>query len=320
MKVVFLGTPEFACPTLEYLLNEPEVEVLAIITQPDRPAGRNLKSTKSRVKVVAEEYILGLGRLSRKPAILTPANVHEEDIRDRLRDLEPDIAVVVAYGQILKEPFLKYFPKGAVNIHASLLPKYRGAAPIAWSILNGDGESGVTLQKIASKLDAGDIIAQQGVKIGKDWDAPRLYKELSIKGAELMKRSFKDYFDGVIKPVPQNPKMVSYARKITKEDGRIQWDKPARYIAGQIRALTPWPGTFTTRNGKLLKILRATALENIGTQPGLLVGQDKFSFYVQCGDNSALKVLIVQPESRARMPASEYMKGHPFVKGDVLGT
>lgn len=320
-KVVFLGTPDFACPTLEYLLSDTSgFEVVGVVTQPDRPAGRKLEVQPSRIKLVMKNYFNERGKRARKILVISPENVNAPEVLTQLEALKADVAVVVAFGQILGDDFLKLFKFGAVNVHASILPRWRGAAPIAWAILSEDPVTGVTLQKVAKALDSGDIIAVTQVDLDESWDAPKLYSELSRRGADIVKRHLEEYMTGALKPTPQDPSQVTLAPKIKKEQGLIDWSLRAGQICSRIRAFNPWPGVWTTRAGKKLKILRAKALEFRGSSPpGFLVSQDKYGFAVQCGGSTALLITVIQPESRARLPASEYLKGYPFVKGERLG-
>jgi len=320
-KVVFLGTPEFACPSLSILLGDQEsYEVVGVITQPDRRAGRNLETQASHVKQLAEAHLVRLGKLQKKFPILPLESVNTPEALKQVAALGAEVAVVVAFGQILSTAFLKLFKFGAVNVHASLLPRWRGAAPIPWALLNEDPVTGVTLQKIAPKLDSGDIIGSYQVVLDETYDATKLYAELSRRGADLVQKHLNDFVVGKIKATPQDESQVTLAPKITKEHGKVDWKAPASKMLTNIRALTPWPGVWTTREGKNLKILRAKAINhNDVSEPGYVVAMDKTNFAVQCGNNTALLVMVVQPESRARMPASEYLKGYPFKKGDRLG-
>ncbi|MCC6277044.1 MAG: methionyl-tRNA formyltransferase [Oligoflexia bacterium] len=321
IRTVFLGTPEFACPTLDMLLMESETfEVVAVVTQPDRPAGRNLEVKPSRVRELTETYLSKLGKMGKKIPIISPEKASDPEFLKRIGNFEADVAVVVAYGQILPPAFMKLFKHGALNVHASLLPRWRGAAPIQWAILKEDPVTGVTLQKIAAKLDSGDVLAQSEVVLDEKWDAPFLYTELSKKGADLVRRYVPDYVAGKLKPTPQDESRVTIAPKITKEQGKIDWEKTAKEICAQIRALTPWPGTWTTREGKILKILRARPIDHqSGQKPGTVISVDKLNFVAQCGLGTALMIEVVQPESRSRMPVASYLKGYPFVRGDFLG-
>ncbi len=320
-KVVFFGTPEFACPTLNMLIDNQDVfEIVGVVTQPDRPAGRDLEVQRSSVKELAENYLLTLGKIAKKFIVASPENVNSPENVHWLESLGADVAVVVAYGQILNAQVLKSFRTGAVNVHASLLPRWRGAAPIPWALLSQDSVTGVTLQKIAQKLDSGDIIGNTQLVIDDTWDAPKLYSELSRRGGELVRRHLQDYVAGKLKLTPQDETLVTVAPKIKKEQGKIDWNQHGNLICAKIRALTPWPGTWTTREGKVLKILRANYIEYNGGAPGDLVGLDKINFWVQCGENTALQISVVQAESRSRMPVAEYIKGQPFKKGDKLGT
>jgi len=320
-RIVFLGTPEFACPTLDYLLGDNSgVDVVAVLTQPDRPAGRNLETQSSKVKLLMKSYFNEKGKRAKKILVLSPESVGQPEIIKQIDDLKPDLAIVVAFGQILKPDFLKLFKYGGVNLHASILPRWRGAAPIAWAILSEDPVTGVTLQKVAPVLDSGDIIATSQVDLDETWDAPKLYAELAHRGADIIKRHLQEYLEGTLKGVPQDDSQVTLAPKIKKEQGLVDWNLRAGQICARIRAFNPWPGVWTTRQGKKLKILRAQPLEYKGSfAPGFLVSQDKYGFAVQCGGSTALLITVIQPESRARQPASEYLKGYPFSKGEKLG-
>ncbi|MBK9294978.1 MAG: methionyl-tRNA formyltransferase [Oligoflexia bacterium] len=320
-KVVFMGTPEFACSTFNMLLSNQDIfEICAVITQPDKPAGRDMEVQRSAVKEMAEKHLMTLSKVAKKFPILTPENINSTEALRSVKEIMAHVAIVVAYGQLLSAEFLKLFDHGAVNVHASLLPRWRGAAPIQWCILSQDSVTGVTLQKVAPKLDSGDIIAQSQIVIDESWDAPKLYADLARRGADLVKKFVPEYVKGAVKPQPQDESLVTWAPKIKKEQGLIDWQKHAKIICAQIRALTPWPGTWTTREGKVVKILRATWIQYDGGQIGELVGLDKMNFWVQCGEKTALQVSVVQPESRSRMPVAEYVKGYPFKKGDRLGT
>ncbi len=320
-RVVFLGTPEFACPTLDFLLSDNSgYEVVAVITQPDRPAGRNLETQPSKVKLLMKSYFSERGKRAKKILVLSPESVNEPGTIKKIEELKPDLAVVVAFGQILKPDFLKLFPLGAVNVHASILPRWRGAAPIAWAILSEDPVTGVSLQKIAPVLDSGDIIATAQMDLDESWDAPKLYTELAHRGADIVKRHLQEFLDGKLKAVPQDESQVTLAPKIKKDQGLVDWNLRAGQICARIRAFNPWPGVWTTRTGKKIKILRAKALEFKGNSPpGYLVSQDKYGFAVQCAGSTALLITVIQPESRARQPASEYLRGYPFSKGEYLG-
>jgi methionyl-tRNA formyltransferase len=320
-KVLFLGTPEFACPTLEILLADPvRYDIVGVVTQPDKPSGRNLEIQSSRVKILAKNFISPKGPKGKKLNIITPVKINDQSVLNQIAELQPEVAVVVAFGQILSPQFLKMFKFGALNVHASILPRWRGAAPIQWAILSEDPVTGVTLQKIVPALDAGDILAISQTDLDDTWDAPKLYADLSKKGADLVRRTLPDYLAGKIKATAQDSSQVTLAPKIKKEQGLIDWSLRANQICARLRAFSPWPGVWTTRSGKSLKILRAKAIEFRGSSPpGFLVSQDKFGFAVQCGGATALLISVVQPESRSRQPASEYLRGYPFVKGEYLG-
>lgn len=322
IRTLFLGTPHFACSTLDVLLKNPSLfEVVGVVTQPDRPVGRSSEPQPSKVREMAQKHLDGV-KGARLFPIFTPEKVTDPDFLKVFKQIRYDVAVVVAFGQILPQVFLDSFNFGAVNVHGSLLPRWRGAAPIQHAILNGDKVTGVTLQKVVARLDAGPIIATKSLELDDSWDAPRVYSELESRGAELVLRHLPDYVAGKIVPVEQDETKVTMAPKITKEMGLIDWTKTAVEIERKIRAFAPWPGTWTTRNGKILKILRGEVLSHNGSDCGLLVGQNKMGFIVQCGGRSALQVSVVQPEGRSRMPSGDYMNatGNKFVKGDRLGT
>ncbi len=314
-KVLFLGTPEFACPSLNvFLENSSAFDLVGVVSQPDRPAGRNLNVQPTPVKKLAQSAL----DAGQKFKIFSVESVNEASVISALKSLEADVAVVVAFGQILRKSFLEIFKFGAVNIHASLLPRWRGAAPIAWSVLEGDKETGVTLQKITSKLDAGDIIASEKVNLDQFWDAAKLYEELSIRGGGLLRHNLATFLRGEIKCIPQDETKVTLAPKIKKEQGIIKWTRTGSQIDSQIRALTPWPGTWTKRAGKTLKILKAKPIKLHGHKPGVVVEVSKTYFTVQCGSDSGLEVSQVQPESRSRLDVSEYLKGNAMKTGEFL--
>jgi len=333
MKVLFLGTPDFALPVLKRLFTPP-FELVGVVSQPDRPAGRDLKLKSSPVKMLAQEKGF---------KVFTPEKISSKDV-EQFRSLGAEVAVVVAFGQILSDEFLRAFPQGAVNVHASLLPRWRGAGPIQWSLLTDDEVTGVSLQRVVKKLDAGDVIGTEEVRLTDDYDAPKLYAELSALGAKLIEDFLPNYVVGKTKPVPQDESKVTIAPKISKQQGLIDWSRSAREIFSQIRALKPWPGTWTFHEGKQLKILSVqpvvrenagaprSKIRNGGTsgaesgpgaQPNTSVGRiirvEKDCIAVSCG-RGELTILEVQPESRATMKIGDYLRGRPMKEGDLLGS
>ena len=245
VRVCFLGTPEFAVTSLKALLEDDHFEVVGVVTQPDRPAGRKLQLTPSPVKVLAQSH--GLKVLSPESLKNDPAAVAE------IKSWAAEVGVVVAFGQILTQEFLDSFPFGCVNVHGSLLPLWRGAAPIQRSIEAGDTETGVALQKVVKKLDAGDIIGIRKVKVPEDMDALQLHDELALLGADLLRVELMDYVRGNLSPVPQDESKVTVAKKIDKAESLLDWTKSAKSLNGKIRGFSYGPGTYTVLGGKKLK-------------------------------------------------------------------
>ena len=309
LSIIFMGTAELSCASLQALAGNPQFQIAAVVTQPDRPKGRDLKPQPSPVKSLALR--LGL-------PVLQPPRARDEQFMAELRALQPDLIVVVAYGQILPPAILDLPRHGCLNIHTSLLPKYRGAAPIQWAIANADTETGVTLMRIDAGLDTGDIVAQRRAPIRPEDDSAILHDRLAQIGAELLEQTIPDYVAGKIQPVPQPAEGVSYAAKIKKEDGRIDWNQPARTIWNRLRAFTPWPGAFTflkaASESQLIKIWKAEIVEKSGVA-GEVLSADKTGIVVGCGQN-ALRILELQREGGRRMNAAEFLAGHPLKAGE----
>lgn len=312
LRIVFMGTPELAGASLNALLKENAFEIVAVVTQPDRPKGRDLKLTPSPVKQIALDAGL---------PVLQPAKARDGNFISELRALKPDLIAVAAFGQILPQAILDLPAYGCLNVHTSLLPKYRGASPIQSAILNGDSETGVTIMKMDAGLDTGDILSQQQTPIRDDDDAATLHDRLAGIGAALLVKTIADWVGGKIKPVPQRHESATHVVKIRKEDGRIDWNKPAREIWNRIRAFTPWPGAFTTcdAGGKtfLLKIWQAIPCAGNG-KPGVISVSDKTGIVVGCSEGS-LRILELQREGGRRMRVEEFLLGHPLAKGISLG-
>lgn len=307
-----MGTAEMACASLAALAGRSDFAVAAVVTQPDRPKGRDLKLAPSPVKALA---------LERGLTVLQPERARNPEFVDSLRQLQPDLIVVAAYGQILPPAILDLPRFGCVNVHTSLLPKYRGAAPIQWAILDDEPETGVTLMKMDAGLDTGDILMQATTPIAPEDNAQTLHDRLAAMGAELLAKTIPDYVAGRIVPHPQPAEGSSYARKITKEDGRLDWTQPARTLWNRIRAFTPWPGAFThhTSGGRelLLKVWGAEVLTTERGEPGEILRADKGGITVACG-TGALRVLTLQREGGRRLPAREFLAGHPLQAGERL--
>jgi methionyl-tRNA formyltransferase len=312
LRIIFMGTAELACASLETLAAQPDFKIIAVVTQPDRPKGRDLKLAPSAVK----ETALRLGL-----PVLQPERARHEGFIAELRQLQPDLIVVAAYGQILPQSILDLPRFGCLNVHTSLLPKYRGAAPIQWAILNGDLETGVTIMKMDAGMDTGPILTQHATPIRTDDNSQTLHDRLATMGAELLLTTLRDLIAGKIDPQPQPAEGASHARKITREDGRIDWTKPAGELLNRIRAFTPWPGAFTFMPGTpqphLLKIREVDAAEGAG-QPGEILKADKTGIVVACGDG-ALRISSLQREGGRRMSAGEFLTGHRLTPGEKLG-
>jgi methionyl-tRNA formyltransferase len=285
--------------------------VVAVVTQPDKPKGRDLKLQPSPVKSLARQLNL---------PVLQPARARDEAFIAELRALTPEIIVVVAYGQILPQSILDLPRYGCLNVHTSLLPKYRGAAPIQRAIAGGETETGVTLMRMDAGLDTGAIVAVSPTPVLQADDSATLHDRLAGLGAELLVETIPNYVAGKIQPRPQPVEGASYAAKIKKEDGRIDWDRPAPTIWNRIRAFTPWPGAFTflpaQPASQLLKIWKAEVVEHSGGA-GEILSADKNGIAVGCGQG-ALRILELQREGGRRMTAAEFLAGHPLKPGEKL--
>jgi methionyl-tRNA formyltransferase len=307
-----MGTAELACGSLKALREAPGFEVIAAVTQPDRPKGRSLKSQPSPVKEIALRAGLPL---------LQPERARDAAFLEELRKLKPDFIVVAAYGQLLPAAVLTLPPLGCFNVHASLLPKYRGAAPIQWAILNDEAETGVTIMKMAEKLDTGDILSRRITEITPQDTAATLQQRLAEMGAQLLVATLRKCVMGIATAHPQVEAEATYARKITKEDGRLDWSQPARALWNRVRALTPWPGAFTCPAGEAklgtVKILRASLEETQSGQPGCVLAAGKEGVVVACG-KGALRVEELQLEGGKHLTAAQFLAGHPLPPGASL--
>ncbi|MCI0748684.1 MAG: methionyl-tRNA formyltransferase [Verrucomicrobia subdivision 3 bacterium] len=310
MNIVFMGTAELACPSLDALASDNRFRVLAVVTQPDKPKGRQLKLQPSPVKKIA---------LSKNLPVLQPPRARADDFIAQLRALQPELIIVAAYGQILPQPLLDIPPHGCLNVHASILPGYRGAAPIQWAVFNGDPETGVTIMKMDASLDTGDILAERRTPIADTDNAQTLHDRLAKMGAQLLLQTIPGYVSGQIKPRPQPSADASYARKITKEDGAIDWKRPARAIWNQMRAFTPWPGAYTYAaiggSPRLLKIWAASPQEHASKTAGEIIDSGRFGILVACGEH-ALRILELQLEGGRRLAAQQFLAGHSLKPGD----
>lgn len=304
-RVVFFGTPDFAVPSLAALL-EADITVVGVVTQPDRPQGRGLTLQAPPVKELALEYGL---------PVLQPERIREPEAIEAIAALRPDCFVVVAYGQILPRTLLEMPRLGAYNVHASLLPKYRGAAPINWAIINGESETGVTVQHMVRKLDAGDIVAQMATPIGATETADELHDRLADLGAELIVPTLRQVFAGTATRTPQDPAQVSHVGMLSRELARIDWTRPAAELEPFVRGLNSWPVAHTVLDGVRLKVWRAElgTPDTAGSAPGTVAVTDE-SIAVATGAGW-LKLLEVQAEGRARMSVGDYLRGHRVADG-----
>lgn len=309
MRVIFMGSPEFALPTLERLIESP-YEVVAVYTQPDRPAGRGRRVQPPPAKLLAERYGIPVHQPERVSA---PGEV------ERLRRLEPDVVVIAAYGQILKPSVLAVPRRGTVNVHASLLPRWRGASPVTAAILAGDAETGVSIMLVEPELDAGPVLAQAREPIHHDDTAGTLAARLAQRGADLLLDTLPAWLEGRIHPVPQDGRLATYAPAVSKEDARINWTREASFIERQVRAYHPWPTAHTTLRGQPLRIFRARVSSETGPEPPGAVVPAQDGFAVRCGQGT-LVVLEAQLPGRRPLPASELLRGRRDLPGATLGT
>jgi methionyl-tRNA formyltransferase len=307
-RIIFFGTPSFALPTLRTLFEGPD-KVIAVVTQPDREKGRGRKVLFSPVKELALQHGL-------KP--FQPEKAKEEGFQETLKILQPDLIVVIAYGQILPKFILKIPKYGAVNVHASLLPKYRGAAPIAWAILKGEKVTGVTTMVMDEGMDTGDILLQAEIPIGEEETCESLHDRLASLGARLLRETLEKMKSGNIRPLPQDHSKVTYAPPLKKEDGHIVWKKEAKEIDRQVRGFNPWPGAFTQWGDQLLKIYKGEIKERTPTgKTGAVVWVGSDFIEVETGKDS-YRIKEVQLEGRKRMTIRDFLSGHPVSVGTVF--
>ncbi|MCF8128950.1 MAG: methionyl-tRNA formyltransferase [Deltaproteobacteria bacterium] len=309
-EIIFMGTPDFAVPSLEGLVAN-DHHVQAVVTQPDRPKGRSGKPAPSPVKQAAER--LGI-------EVLQPERVSDESFYRIIQTISPDLLVVIAFGQILTEQFLNIPSWGGLNVHASLLPKYRGAAPIARAIMNNENESGLTAMRMTRGLDSGPILAQEKTAIGEAENAGQLHDRLANMAAPFLLKTLQGLSENRIHETPQDNRMASYAAKIDRNTGRISWDRSANQISALIRGLDPWPGAFTTVKGKTLKLFSARVMTvgDAGTVPGRIKGHSKEGLFVETADG-VIGVGALQLAGRKRLGALDFLRGFPLQPGILLG-
>jgi methionyl-tRNA formyltransferase len=309
MKILFMGTPAAAVASLRKIIDDGH-EVVAVWTQPDKPSGRGNKLNVSPVKEFALENNL---------AIFQPTKVKTEETLELFRSSNAEIAVVVAYGRILPEPILNALPKGCLNVHFSLLPKYRGAAPVNWVIVNGDKITGVTTMQMDAGLDTGDILMQRETQISHGENAIELMSKLSVLGADLLSETLMNLES--LKPIPQQHEIATLAPIMKKEDGLIDWNLSANDIFNRVRGFQPFPGSFTFWNGKKLTIWKSSVseLENVETRSGDVIDAKGDSLVISCGNRTVLRIDELQLEGKNRMKTRDFLNGIKILHGERLG-
>ncbi|MDW8058966.1 MAG: methionyl-tRNA formyltransferase [Thermomicrobium sp.] len=299
IRLVFLGTPEFAVPSLERLAREPDFRIVLVVTQPDRPAGRGRELRPPAVKRAA--LALGL-------PVVQPASLRDLAIPERIVAVSPHVGVVVAYGELVPKRLLDLPSHGFLNVHPSLLPKYRGASPIQAAILNGDPITGVTIIRLTPSLDAGPIVRQVSVPIREDDTAGTLSERLALVAAEMLPETIRDWIAGRIVPIPQDERAATYTRPLGKEDGRIDWSNSSEAIARAVRAFQPWPSAWTTLAGKVVKILKVHSIElDVSLPPGCMVPLR--SILAVATGTGGLALDVVQPEGKRPMSGIDWWRG-----------
>ena len=300
MRVVFMGTPDIAATCLKKVLDD-GFDVVGVWTQPDRPKGRGMKLVASPVKELA---------LANNIPVYQPENFRADEDVQALRDLNPDVVAVVAYGRILPQRVLDIPTKGCVNIHASILPEYRGSAPYQWAVLDGKKETGVTAQHMVREMDAGDIIDVAKTPIGENETAGELLDRLAVLGADLLSRTLTAFAEGTVTRTPQDPAGISFAPMLDKSMCPIDWNKTAQQVHDQVRGLHPWPIATMELKGKKFKVHATRVVEGSG-QPGEILGLTKTGLKIACGEG-AVEVISLQAEGGKRMAAPDYFRGHPL--------
>ncbi len=311
MRLVFMGTPDFAVPSLQVLItgNDP---VVGVFTQPDQPAGRGMAMHAPPVKTLAE---------SRGIPVFQPAKLRVSGVLEQLRAWQPDLIVVAAYGKILPNSILNLPPQGCINVHASLLPKYRGAGPIQRAIAQGETETGITIMRISERMDSGDILLQKAMPISPQDTGGLLHDRLAQLGADTLGEALRLLKDGRLVARPQNEAEVTYAPLIKKEDGRIDWTQSATVIERRIRAFNPWPSAYTTVNGKMLKIFSAQVEPHVrpgSATPGTITEVTPVSLCVVTGAG-VLALTEIQLEGKKRLPIEDFLRGYPLSPDLILG-
>jgi methionyl-tRNA formyltransferase len=309
LRIVFCGTPAFALPTLRHLIAQPDFQIAGILTQPDRPRGRGRETSLSPVKAAALE--LGI-------PVYQPEKVKSEEAQEYFKQVAPDVVVIIAYGQIIPARLISIPRLGWINLHGSLLPKYRGAAPINWAIVNGEARTGLTTMQIDAGLDTGAMLLKYETEIGPAETAPELTARLAEAGAPLMAETLRRLDRGEITPTPQDDSQKTFAPPLKKEDGRVDWSLAAQQIYNRIRGLQPWPGTFTKFRESTCHIWGKPAQQAGAGVPGTLTLKSN-ELLAACGSGTALQLEFVQMEGRKRISGKEFANGARLSNGDKFG-
>ncbi len=309
MRILFMGTPDFAVASLAALLEQGH-EVCGVFTQPDKPKNRGMKLQASPVKEFA---------LAHEIPVFQPVKMRDGEAMGYICDLKPELIVVAAYGRILPDDILDYPAYGCINVHSSLLPRYRGAAPINWAILNGDKTTGVTIMHMAAALDAGDIILQEETAIGPDETAPQLFDRLAALGGKLLMEAVDQIAAGTATRTPQEEAQVTYASMLDRSLSPMDWTKPAQVLHDQVRGLLPWPCATAEFGGVRCKVFTTAVLDaptDLG--PGTVAEAGKAGIVMACGSGTLLQVKELQPDGKKRMAAADFLRGHPLTAGETL--
>lgn len=306
MKILFMGTPDFAVPSLEGLL-EVGHDIVGVFTQPDKPKNRGMKLQAPPVKECA---------LAHDIPVFQPTKLKDGSALETIQSLAPELIVVAAYGRILPQEILDYPRLGCINVHSSLLPKYRGAAPINWAILNGDAETGVTIMHMALAMDAGDIISQQTTPIDPDETVETLHDRLAQMGAALLTETVAAMEAGTAQRQTQEESQVTLAPMLSRALSPMDWTRPARTLHNQVRGLIPWPAAVAELNGVRCKIWSTTVVEQTtGKAPGTVLSADKHGLTIACGEGTVLQINELQADGKKRMKSADYLRGHPIPVG-----
>ncbi|MBE6834686.1 MAG: methionyl-tRNA formyltransferase [Ruminococcaceae bacterium] len=308
MRIVFMGTPDFAVPCLEKLLNMGE-EVVGVFTQTDKPVGRKQILTPSEVKVFATEHSL---------PVFQPKTLRDGKALEILEELKPELIVVTAYGKILPKEIIDFPKYGCINIHASLLPAYRGAAPIQWSVINGDKKTGVTSMQMDVGLDTGDIIIQSETEIGENETAGELFDRLKFIGADVLEKTIGLIKNGELKRIKQDDEKATYVTQLDKSFSPVDFNKTALEIHNKVRGLNPWPVASFIMENQRFRLWETRVLGSTDKQAGCVI-ENENRLVVACGNNTSIELVTIQPEGKKKMAASDYLRGHKVLKGTILG-